>query len=168
MKRWIAVLCGLSLVSSLQAYDPDVDDEFKAKEKAEREVVLPAFPVMEKLIRLDVGPAEENRYFLDPDSISVDEDGEARYTLVTFSTQGVRNVSHEGMSCPDRQRRPYAFGRPDGSWSKARSPRWQKFYDIPGSRHFATIFLEHLCPDGIIVRSVEQVQKSLRSKAPRQ
>ena len=63
--------------------------------------------------------------FVDEASVHYGSDDVIRYTMVIVSPSGARNVTFEGMRCETGERRLYAFGRADGSWSRAKT--------VPGS-----------------------------------
>lgn len=138
------------------------DDDYEAKQWEEVEVQLPGPPVEQSLAAFYVSAASDNRFFIDPASISVGGDGVVRYTLVVVTPGGARNVSFEGMRCETREKRLYAFGRPDGSWSKSRNSQWERVREATTNRHHAALFQEYFCPDGIAVRSADEAKAALR------
>ena len=148
------------MANGLMAADMDGDDE--TKPWAEVEVPLPPPPKEQDLIGFYVSAATDNKFFVDPASISVGSDGVVRYTLVVLSAAGVRNVSFEGMRCETRERRLYAFGRSDGSWSKSRNDRWEKVREAASNRQHASLFQEYFCPGGVIVRTADEARDALR------
>jgi hypothetical protein len=123
---------------------------------------LPAYPKPGNLVEFNVSSATRNRHFVDTASISVGEDKVVRYSVVVEAAGGAKNVSFEGMRCETGERRLYAYGHPDGSWSKARSAGWQpiKFRSLLSYRR--ALFEEHFCPGGISVRDAEEAVRSLR------
>lgn len=140
----------------------DLEEDYEFKKWEEVEVLLPAPPKQQDLLSFYVSAATDNRFFVDPASISVGGDGVVRYTLVVLTSGGVRNVSFEGMRCETKERRLYAFGRADGTWSKARSNQWERVREAVNNRHHAALFQEYLCPNGVIVQDVEEVKRLLR------
>jgi hypothetical protein len=144
--------CWLSLVLLLAAqpgaaqwkdWDYDLDQE--KKPWAELQAQLPAYPKPDNLLRFDLGSNTANRYFVDASSLSVAEDGVVRYTLVIRGGGGATNVSFEGIRCKSREVRVYAFGRPDGQWSRARNAGWREIEprEINGY-HFA-LLRDYVC-----------------------
>lgn len=73
-----------------------------------------------------VGAISDTKFFVDAQSLSYGTDGVLRFTLEVVSPSGAKNVSYEGMRCATGERRFYAFGRADGTWSKARGNQWVK------------------------------------------
>lgn len=127
----------------------------------ELEAQLPAFPKDGNLQSFYVSAATDNRFYIDPLSISVGDDGVVRYTLAVISSAGVKNISFEGMRCETGERRLYAFGRSDGNWSKSRSTQWVRVVEATANRHHSALFQEYFCPGGVIVRSPEEARSAL-------
>lgn len=157
-------LCALSLamltVSSLAS---GFDNDFEEKPWVEIEVQLPAFPQNENLVPFKVGAASDTQFKIDSKSLSVGADAVIRYTLVVVSSAGAESVSYEGMRCTTGERRFYAFGRPDGTWSKARSAQWTK---IQGSsnNHHVELFVNYFCNKGApMIASVDDAVRALRN-----
>jgi len=151
----------LALALSVSLAVADSEEDFESKGWKELEVQFPAAPKQESLLPFDVGAATENKFFVDGATLSVGSDGVVRYVLLVLSPQGGRNVTFEGMRCETRERRIYASGRSDGTWSKARKVEWTHIQDVSANRHHATLFLEYFCPFGIIVRDVAEARKAL-------
>jgi len=126
---------------------------------------LPAYPKAENLIPFNVSSATRNKHFIDAESVSVGEDRVIRYTVVIEAAGGATNVSFEGMRCEAGERRLYAYGHPDGTWSKARNAVWEgiKFRSLL-SYHKA-LFEDHFCPDGIRVKDGKEAVRNLRRAA---
>jgi hypothetical protein len=100
--------------------------ETNEKPAEEIEVKFPASPQAENLIPFIVSATTDNQFMIDGESLNVSGNGVLRFTLVIVSPSGARNVSYEGMNCSTGERRLYAFGRPDGTWSKARNDQWTR------------------------------------------
>ncbi len=156
----------LSLPLAVDAAWVDFEGEFE-EEKPWVEVAakLPPYPKAEHLIPFDVSAATRNRFLVDAESISVGTDGVVRYTVVVEAAGGAKNVSYEGLRCASGERRLYAYGHSDGTWSKARNAGWEpvKFRSLLSYQK--ALFEDHFCPDGISVRDVKQAVQSLRRAA---
>lgn len=139
----------------------DFEDDYESKQWQELEVQLPAPPGQGTQLPFYVSAATENRFFIDGASLSVGADGVVRYVLIVLTPQGGRNVTFEGMRCQTRERRIYASGRQDGSWSKARKNEWVRFQDAYANRHHAALFLDYFCPFGNIVQNAEEARNAL-------
>jgi hypothetical protein len=123
---------------------------------------LPPYPKTENLIPFDVSSATRNKFFVDAQSISVGGDNVVRYTVVIEAAGGAKNVSFEGMRCETGERRLYAYGHPDGTWSRARNASWEgiKFRSLLSYQK--ALYEDHFCPDGINVRDAKAAVESLR------
>jgi hypothetical protein len=85
-----------------------------------------------------------------------------RYVLVVQAAGGARNVSFEGMRCETRERRVYASGRPDGSWSRSRNQDWQRIRDVPANRQHTALYYDYFCPGGSVVASIAAALEAFR------
>lgn len=157
-------LSGLALLflAASPAMALDIDQEFEEKAWAENEVQLPAFPVEENLIPFTVGALSDTRFYIDGNSISVGTDDVIRYTVVVISPSGARNISYEGMRCTTAEKRAYAFGRADQSWSCAKSGRWVR---IKGgdNNYLNELFASYFCASGApAIMKAEDARRALR------
>ena len=139
----------------------DFEEDYENKQWQEIEVQLPAAPKQETLLPFYVSAATENRFFVDGATLSVGGDGVVRYVLLVLTPQGVRNVTYEGMRCETRERRIYASGRLDGTWSKARKNEWVRILDAWANRQHAALYLEYFCPIGTIVKDAAEARDAL-------
>jgi len=159
------ILTALLLMLPLTVYAEwgQFDFEFENdKPWVELSAQLPPTPKAENLVEFNVSSATRNRHFVDTASISVGEDKVVRYTVVIEAVGGARNVAFEGLRCATGERRLYAYGQPDGTWSKARNAQWEgiKFRSLL-SYHKA-LYEDYFCPDGINVRDAKEAVRKLR------
>lgn len=141
----------------------EIEEMREEKREMPGEVQLPAFPQPDKLIPFVVSAMTDNKFMIDSESLSIGSDGIFRYTLVIVSPSGAQNVSYEAMDCSTAERRIYALGRADKTWSKARSDRWVKIVDNSLNRHHAELYTDYFCPIGISIRNADEVREALRS-----
>lgn len=152
------LLCAASCVLAA-----DFDSEYDEKRWEEIETQVPSFPKPENLLPFFVSAVTDNKFMIDGESISVGTDGVVRYALVVTSASGAQNISYEGLRCSSAERRLYAFGRSDKTWSKARSNQWTRIQESTINRQHAAIFYEYFCPGGSIVRDADEARMALRS-----
>ncbi len=164
MNKFRLLLCCLGWAGALSAWavQPDFEEEYEFKQWKEVEVQLPMPPKGGDLISFYVSPATDNQFFVDTKSLSVGKDGVVRYTLVVRTGGGADNISFEGMRCETRERRLYAFGRSDGTWSKSRSNTWERVENSVRNRHHAALFFEYFCPGGTLVFTADEALDALR------
>jgi hypothetical protein len=144
------LLAGCALVPAVTAAQPRYDleeEEANKKPWIELEVKLPPYPRSANIIAFDVSAASSNRFYIDPESISVGSDGVVRYTVVIRSAGGAENISYEGIRCETREQKYYAFGRRDGTWANARAGEWRYIESKDINRQHGVLYLEYFCPD---------------------
>jgi len=139
------------------------DDEKTWKEV---ETVLPKPPTQEGLVQIDVRSLSTNAFFVDQDSVEFGRDGVIRYTMVVISPSGARNVTYEGMRCGAAEKRLYAFGRADGTWSPAKSANWQRIEGGKLNQQHAALYREYFCTSGGSVSSTDEARRVLRYGNP--
>lgn len=140
--------------------EEEVDDGNKAwKEMA---VQLPSPPIAENLIPFYVSPTATQSFAIDAKSLSVGADDVVRYTLVATSTAGATNISYEGIRCQSMQRKLYAFGHPDGSWSRSRHDQWEPISANAANRQHAALATEFLCEGSTVAGRVEDIIRRMR------
>lgn len=163
MRRWFRslVLSLAALLATCSLAWADFEDDYETKQWQEIEVALPAAPKEDNLVPFYVSAATSNRFFIDASTLSLGGDGVVRYVLLVLSPEGGRNVTFEGMRCESRERRIYASGRMDGSWSKARKNEWVRIQDAYANRHHAALFIDYFCPFGNIVRDAAEARNAL-------
>lgn len=157
LRGLFGMLLALSLLSAWAG-----EDDAESRPWQEREAVLPEFPRPGDWLPFAVSAASSNRFFVDARSLRVDDDGVVRYVLLVETAEGARNLTFEGMRCETRERRLYASGRGDASWSPSRNRAWQPIRDAVANRHYAALFSEYFCPVGVIVRDAAEALLSLR------
>jgi CNP1-like family len=163
-KLWAGL--GLLLLVSLPAhaewgsFDYDFDENKKPWQEIETQI--PPYPKPEDLHEIDVGAASRNTHFLDPKSISLGTDGVARYTILVRSPHGAETVNYEGMRCASGERKIYAFGHKDGSWSRNRYAKWEPV-KLTSQIHYAkALYEDYLCPGGAIAKTLNDVNHALK------
>lgn len=129
---------------------------------SEVEPELPAFPAGEGLVEFYVTAASTNRFFVDGASLTLGSDGVVRYVVSVKSPSGATSTSFEGMRCDARERRIYAFGRADHTWSRAKSSNWVKISNAGPNRYAWTLMRDYFCPDGVAIRSAAEGVNALR------
>lgn len=137
------------------------EDNFEEKAWTEAAFELPPAPEAKHLVPIDVGTLTDNKFAIDEQSVVFGSDEVVRYTLVVTSPGGARNVSYEGIRCSTGERRLYAFGRTDGSWSKARSSQWVRISENNLNRHHAALFRDYFCTTGGAVFDTESARHVL-------
>lgn len=166
--RGMKILPALLLCLPLAAHAAwmDFDHDFEQdKPWSEVAAQLPPYPKEQNLLPFNVSAATDNRFFVDAESISVGSDQVVRYTVVIKAAGGATNVSFEGIRCESGERRLYAYGHSDGTWSKARNAGWESIRFRSLLSYHKALYEDHFCPGGINVRNAKEAVESLRRGA---
>lgn len=164
MKKLLIILSALPLLAHAEWGEFDHDFE-QDKPWIEVAAQLPAYPKAENLLPITVSSATRNRHFADAASISVGTDKVVRYTVVIEAAGGAKNVSFEGLRCDSGEYRLYAYGHPDGTWSKARNAGWEPIKFRSLLSYQKALYEDYLCPGGIPVKDAQEAVRILQQGA---
>ena len=144
------------------------DEEFDEKSKPWQEIAvqLPPLPRAENLAPFFVSATASQVFAIDLASVSVGADAVVRYTMVTTSAEGAKNISYEGIRCQSREKKLYAFGHDDGTWSRSRRDQWEKMLQNAANRQHAALSQDFICQGGMVVGKVADIVGRLRNKRP--
>jgi hypothetical protein len=140
--------------------ESDLDDDSKDWQEIQAE--LPGAPQAADLVAFYVSPTTQFHFSIDRKSISVGKDGVVRYTLVSVSNSGVKNISYEGIRCDTLEKKLYAFGRNDGTWAKSRNAQWEPVTELSGNRQHAALVKDLLCVDGLAPADTKPILARLK------
>lgn len=151
----LGLFCLVAQVPAQGFYGDKKYGEYYEEEKkwVEEEVGLPDYPREQGLVEFDAGAATNNRHYVDRATLSVGGDGVVRYVVVIKSGAGATNVLFEGIRCSTRERKQYALGRADRTWSSSRASSWRPI--VRGS-YQAVLSKEYFCPNGIAILKAEE------------
>lgn len=173
MKTLLA--CLLLALMPLLAWARDDGDEARkaAAGWVEAGYTLPSPPDERHLLAFRVGAHPVGRFLLDPESLTVGEDGVIRYTLVMRGSGGASTTTFEGVRCGTRERRLYANLERDGGWRPFKKSAWQPLpvagssiamFAYSGNDPRATLAYGYLCDGSAPRRAREDIIGRLRGK----
>jgi hypothetical protein len=136
--------------------------DFTEKPRDELPLQLPAPPKAGDLIEFDPGRPATLRFYIDPASLSVGTDLIVRFTIVVKGDGGASNVSYEAIRCKARERKVYAYGRADGTWSQARAPQWTVISGLNADGYRFVLYENYFCPSRQIIASAREGVEALR------
>lgn len=154
------VLTSIATANAQSRFEEDFDD--KDKPWQEIAIQLPTAPKPENLVRFYVSPTATQSFAIDTNSLTVGQDGVIRYTLVATSEAGAKSVSYEGIRCATYERKLYAFGQPDGSWSRSRRDHWERIQTHATNRQHAALTKDYFCQEKTIAGKAEDMIERLR------
>ncbi|PLY56820.1 hypothetical protein HBH1_04907 [Herbaspirillum sp. BH-1] len=156
--RQAVLACSLLAVCAgalAQGFDEEFDDEEKPWQ--EIAVQLPPTPQQQNLAEFYLSPNATMKAYVDLNSVSIGTDKVVRYTVLTKTEGGAVNVMYEGMRCETWEKKTYAFGHPDGKWSRSRRDKWQPIRDIGANRIDGALFRDYFC-DGKMIADNENLK----------
>ena len=133
-----------ALAALATEWEMDFDENTKAWKEIQAQI--PPYPNGKNLVLVEAGSETSHKFYVDPASISVGTDGVVRYTTVVKTTGGAVNVAFEGMRCETREGKLYAIGRSDGTWVRARNPKWERIVLRDLKPHTFMLYREYFCP----------------------
>jgi hypothetical protein len=154
----------VAMAHAQSGFEEDFDDAKKPWQ--EIAVQLPAAPKQENLLPFYVGPTATQEFKIDLSSVTLGDDGVVRYVLVASSPSGARNISFEGIRCETNERKLYAFGRPDGSWSRSRRDRWERINSTTRNRQHAALAYDYFCENLTIAGNAQDMVERIRYQRP--
>lgn len=161
----LAFLLAVTAVSHAQSrFEEDFDDQDKPWEEVA--IQLPAAPLAENLLPFYVGPTATQSFAVDAKSLTVGSDGVVRYTLVGTSPAGAKNVSYEGIRCASFEKKLYAFGRTDGTWSRSRRDQWEPIVRSLANRQHAALALDYFCSNLMVADDAATMLNRLQKQRP--
>jgi hypothetical protein len=147
MTRFSIVLLTLWAAQAMAAdwarFEHDFEDESKPWQEIQAQ--LPASAKPDRLHSFEVSRLNRHRHYLDLASLSAGEDGVVRYTVLVRTEGGAENISYEGMRCETGERKIYAFGRPDGTWSRNKYARWDPIETRRETSYHRELFFHYFC-----------------------
>ncbi|HYD63475.1 MAG TPA: CNP1-like family protein [Noviherbaspirillum sp.] len=157
----VALLLAIGSTSQAQSrFEEDFDD--KDKPWQEVAVQMPAAPRQENLVPFYVSATATQTFSIDTKSLTVGTDGVIRYTLVSISDSGARNVSYEGIRCATFEKKLYAFGQADGSWSRSRRDQWERINSYASNRQHAALAKDFFCEEKTIAGTAKDMIVRIR------
>ncbi|PXX43972.1 CNP1-like family protein [Undibacterium pigrum] len=161
-KKLAHIIISLALLPASFAHAAEPDLEEDDKEWREVALQLPEAPKAENLLNFYKSPTQS--FAIDTTSLIVAADGTIRYSLVATSSGGAKNISYEGLRCQTYQVKLYAFGRPDGTWSRSRRNQWDSITNTGANKQHAALFSDYFCEGKTIAGKASVLVDKLRGK----
>ena len=162
MRAGLALLLLLPLAAHAQLFGSAPVPEGR-DDAAEAAVALPQYPKPENYLPFEVNATTSFLFFVDANSLSIGADNVIRYSLIAKSSEGVLNVSYEGMRCRDRRYRVYAVGQSDHTWAEVRKSRWEPIRTKSRSAQRAALYSDYFCTSTGNIVSAEEGVRALKS-----
>jgi len=160
----VALLAASFTAQAQSRFEEDFDD--KDKPWQEIAVQLPAAPKPENLAPFYVSATATQTFAIDTESLTVGSDGVIRYTLVAVSDAGAKNISYEGIRCATYERKLYAFGQADGSWSRSRRDQWERINNNASNRQHGALARDYFCVEKTVAGTAKDMIERIRYNRP--
>lgn len=162
LAAFIVMASAAAVAHAQSRFEEDFDDAEKPWQ--EIAVQLPAAPAAENLLPFYVSATATQDFAVDSKSLTLGADGVIRYTLVTGSASGAKNVSYEGIRCQSFEKKLYAFGRPDGTWSRSRRDKWEPIVRNAANRQHATLAQDYFCQGLSVADDAKKMLERIKSQ----
>lgn len=159
-----AMLGVVGAAESQSRLDEDFDDENKPWQ--EITIQFPTAPQTANLLPFYVSATATQSFAIDAKSLTVGSDGVIRYTLVIDSPGGAKNITYEGIRCGSFEKKIYAIGQPDGSWSRSRRNQWERIVQNAANRQHATLAKDYFCQNLVVAGDAKQMIERIRWQQP--
>ena len=160
-----AALLGVASIAQSQSqFEEDFEDESKTWQ--EIAVQLPAAFQAENLLPFYVSATATQTFAIDAKSLTVGSDGVIRYTLVAVSPEGAKNISYEGIRCRSFEKKIYAIGHADGSWSRSRRNQWERIVQNAANRQHSTLAKDYFCRSLTVAGTPKKMLERMRGQQP--
>jgi hypothetical protein len=160
----VSLFCAFGVAQAQSQFEEDFNDESKPWQEVS--VQLPAAPRAENLLPFYVSATATQSFAIDSKSVTVGADGVIRYTLISTSPGGARNISYEGIRCRAFEKKIYAIGQPDGSWSRSLRDQWERIAQNIANRQHATLVQDYFCKSLTVAGRPEKILERIRSQQP--
>jgi len=143
--------------------EPDLGGFIPGEKWKEGNVIIPAFPQSDDLLKVEVDRADMPfNFYIDSKNISVsNDDGITRYTVVLESNSGAKNVLFEGIRCQTAEFRTYAYGTYDNKLVKARTSKWERIQNNGYMVHRYDFFRHYMCNERQTPNPVREVLQKI-------
>jgi K+-sensing histidine kinase KdpD len=143
-------------------------DEAQTKDKAVAEAAwqLPAAPMPDDLLPFYTSRTTGQSFAIDAKSLTVGSDGVVRYTIVSTSSSGAKNIGYEGIRCSSHEKKLVAMGHADGTWARARNADWEPIMNKGANLQHAALAEDYLCLNASVAGTPEKILYALRYRRP--
>lgn len=130
----------------------------------EAEVALPTTWSAERAMEFRLDNQSALRYAIDPQTVSIGNDGVVRYVFLARSSSGAVNAFFEGVRCQTAEVKVYARWDPDArQWRRSGSEQWQALELRGATRRAMQMAHSGVCNNKAPNRSVAHILDALRN-----
>ncbi len=168
MRRWFIVFLRLApvLLSCLAA--PAIvsaaEDDNVLPEQAM--VEAPQRFSLDRLQPFTVSAGSSLTYGIDPETLSVGQDGVVRYVMVARSRSGALNVFYDGVRCQTAEVKTYArWDNNRSAWNRLETTEWKPLASDAATRPATVLAVEGLCDGKSANGDPKKILAALRTRS---
>ncbi|MDP3203960.1 MAG: CNP1-like family protein [Hydrogenophaga sp.] len=117
----------------------------------------------EVLIPFEVMKASALTYGIDPNTLTVGEDGVVRYVMVARSSGGALNVLYQGIRCATAETKTYGRLSDKGTWNASPDADWQALSFRGPTRPAMILARQGICEGRTITGNARKILAALKS-----
>jgi hypothetical protein len=129
----------------------------------EAAVAPPATFNTELLLPFDVRKSSTLTYGIDPNTLTVGEDGVVRYVMVARSSSGALNVLYQGIRCATAETKTYGRLSDKGNWNASPDTAWQELSFRGSTRPAMILARQGVCEGRAVTGSAQKILATLKS-----
>ncbi len=150
-----ATLCLVTGAVSAQTTAADLEVDW-----LEEPVAPPPSFDFQKLVAIDMPSFTSLKFGVDPQTISISNDGVVRYVMVATSETGVINAMYEGIRCTTGEVKTYARYNASG-WEKVQDATWRSLQAKTPSYHAQAFARQGACDGRARATSAADIVRAL-------
>ena len=160
----VVLVCLPAVAPADEDYGWSNDHYIPPEQWKESTVDIPRWPEQDDLLEVSAGRAGfPFRVYIDPESLTIGDDGVVRYALVIVSSSGAWNTSFEGILCNKAEYRRYAYGS-GRQWHQLDGSPWRRVIEDGRDGYRYTLYEDYLCDMGGPNPDVSEILRRIRYK----
>jgi CNP1-like family len=126
-------------------------------------VAPPATFSTDFLLPFDVRKSSTLTYGIDPNTLTVGDDGVVRYVMVARSSSGALNVLYQGIRCATAETKTYGRLSDKGSWNASTDAAWQELSFRGTTRPAMILARQGVCDGRTVTGDARKILATLKS-----
>ena len=163
LPRWMTSVLAFSLLGAA-AHSANAQTSYTdEKVWTEAAAAPPATFSTELLIPFEVMKASALTYGIDPNTLTVGEDGVVRYVMVARSSSGALNVLYQGIRCTTAETKTYGRFSDQGKWNASPDSPWQELSFRGNTRPAMILARQGVCEGRTVTGNAQKILATLKS-----
>ncbi len=125
-------------------------------------VVPPTTFSTEVLLPFEVLKSSSLTYGIDPNTLTVGEDGVVRYVMVARSSSGALNVFYQGIRCTTAETKTYGRLSDKGTWNASPAANWEDLSFRGSTRPAMILARQGVCEGRTVTGNAQKILAALK------